>query len=176
MQARYCDLIVVGQHDPREPSPVVMPDFPQYVVLNSGRPVLITPYAGRYETIGNRVLIGWDGSMAATRAVTSALPLLRRAQLVEVAAINAGAQSNGQPPTPGSELAVYLARHQVKVDVLLQESAHDAGSALLSLAAERNSDLLVMGGYGHSRFREILLGGVTRTVLESMMLPVLMSH
>lgn len=174
LQARYCDLIVIGQIDPHEPSPVVMPDFPQYVVLNSGRPVLITPHAGKFDMIGSRVLIAWDESMAATRTITNALPLLKRAQIVEVVIFNPEAQP--QAGMPGSDVAVYLARHGIKVDVLLRDTDKDIGSALLALAGDLNSDLLVMGGYGHSRFREILLGGVTRTVLESMTIPVLMSH
>jgi nucleotide-binding universal stress UspA family protein len=176
LQARYCDLIVIGQIDPNEPSPVVMPDFPQYVVLNSGRPVLITPHTGQFDMIGSRVLIAWDESMAATRTITNALPLLKRAQIVEVAIFNPEAQPQTHAATPGSDVAVYLARHGVKVDVLLRNTEKDIGGALLSLAGELNADLLVMGGYGHSRFREILLGGVTRTVLESMTIPVLMSH
>lgn len=176
LQARYCDLIVIGQIDPDEPSPVVMPDFPQYVVLNSGRPVLITPHTGQFDMIGSRVLIAWDESMAATRTITNALPLLKRAQIVEVVIFNPETQSQTHAATPGSDVAVYLARHGVKVDVLLRNTEKDIGGALLSLAGELNADLLVMGGYGHSRFREILLGGVTRTVLESMTIPVLMSH
>lgn len=174
LQARYCDLIVIGQIDPNEPSPVVMPDFPQYVVLNSGRPVLITPHTGQFDMIGSRVLIAWDESMAATRTITNALPLLKRAQIVEVVIFNPEAQPHAG--MPGSDVAVYLTRHGVKVDVLLRNTDKDIGSALLALAGDLNSDLLVMGGYGHSRFREILLGGVTRTVLESMTIPVLMSH
>ncbi|MEN3290968.1 MAG: hypothetical protein V7642_221 [Burkholderiales bacterium] len=176
LQARYCDLIVIGQIDPKEVSPVVMPDFPQYVVLNSARPVLIVPYSGQFETIGNRVLIAWDASMAATRTVTNALPFLKRAQIVDVVVFNAESQPQPHGAVTGSDVALYLARHGVKVEVLQRTTAQDIGSALMSLATELDSDLLVMGGYGHSRFREILLGGVTRTVLDSMTIPVLMSH
>ncbi|MDB5769914.1 MAG: universal stress protein [Burkholderia sp.] len=176
LQARYCDLVVIGQIDPREVSPVVMPDFPQYVVINSGRPVLIVPYSGKFENIGNRVLIAWDASMAATRTVTNALPLLKRAQIVEVALFNPESQPQVHGALPGSDVAIYLARHGIKVEVLQRTTDADIGTALLALATELDSDLLVMGGYGHSRFREILLGGVTRTVLEAMTIPVLMSH
>ena len=175
LQARYADLVVIGQNDPTEVSPVVMPDFPQYVVLNSGRPVLLVPYAGRFDIIGNHVLIAWDESLAATRAVANALPLLKRAQLVEVAVFNS--QAHGAPGTnPGANLALYLARHGLKVEVLQRQADEEVGDALLSLAADLNVDLIIMGGYGHARFREILLGGVTRTVLETMTVPVLMSH
>lgn len=172
LQARYADLVVIGQNDPNEVSPIVLPDFPQYVVLNCGRPVLLVPYAGRFNNIGRRALIAWDASMAAMHAVTNALPLLQRAQMIEAVTFN--------PPSsgalPASDLAAYLARHSIKVEVLRRQTEGDVGDALLALAAELGSDVIVMGGYGHSRFREILLGGVTQTVLEKMAVPVLMSH
>ncbi|HZW12001.1 MAG TPA: universal stress protein [Noviherbaspirillum sp.] len=175
LQARYADLVVIGQNDPNEISPVTMPDFPQYVVLNSGRPVLIVPYAGRFDNIGGRVLIAWNASMEATRAIASAMPLLERAQMVEVVVFNPRAQTQAYGPRPGQDMAEFLARHDIKTEVLLQD-ADRVGEALLSLAGDRSADLIIMGGYGHNRFREILLGGVTRTVIESMKVPVLMSH
>jgi nucleotide-binding universal stress UspA family protein len=171
LQARYADLVVIGQNDPAEVSPVVMPDFPQYVVLNCGRPVLLVPYAGRFDNIGKRVMIAWDASMEATRTVTAALPLLKCAQMIDVITFNAPAGA-----TSGADLALYLARHGVKSEVSQHKTEGETGEALLSLAADLNSDLIIMGGYGHSRFREIVLGGVTRTVLETMTMPVLMSH
>lgn len=176
LQARYADLVVIGQNDPNEISPVTMPDFPQYVVLNSGRPVLLLPYAGRFDNLGNRVLVAWNGSIEATRTITSALPLLKRAQKIDVAVFNPGAQAQANGPRPGADMALYLSRHGIKVNVQQQQTRQDAGPALLALAKELGSDLIVMGGYGHSRFREILLGGATRAVLESMTVPVLMSH
>lgn len=175
LQARYADLVVIGQNDPNEISPVTMPDFPQYVVLNSGRPVLLVPYAGRFDNIGCRVLVAWNASMEATRAIASAMPLLARAQMVEIAVFNPRMQMQAYGPRPGDDMAEFLARHDIKAEVLLRD-AEPVGEALLSLAADRGSDLIIMGGYGHNRFREILLGGVTRTVLESMTVPVLMSH
>lgn len=176
LQARYADLIVIGQHDPNEISPVTMPDFAQYVVLNSGRPVLLVPYAGRFDTIGNRVLVAWNGSMEATRAITSAMPLLKRAPMVDVAVFNPNAEPLAHGPQPGADMGLYLARHGIRVNVLQRQTSQETGSALLALARELNSDLVIMGGYGHNRFREILLGGVTRTVLDEMTIPVLMSH
>lgn len=176
LQARYADLVVIGQNDPREISPVVMPDFPQYVVLHSGRPVLLVPHQGRFDTIGKRVLIGWDESMAATRTITNAIPLLRRADIVEVAVFNPESQPQVHGAVPGSDIALYLARHDIKVDVLQRKTDAEVGDALLSLANEVNADLIVLGGYGHARFREIMLGGVTSTVLDTMTVPVLMSH
>lgn len=176
LQARYADLVVIGQNDPNELSPVVMPDFPQYVVLNSGRPVLLVPYAGQFDNIGNRVLVAWDASMAATRAVAGAIPLLRRAQVIDVAVFNPQLQPQAHGAQPGADLAEYLARHGIKIDISQQQTDQEIGDALLSLAADKGVDLIIMGGYGHARFREILLGGATRTVLETMTVPVLMSH
>jgi nucleotide-binding universal stress UspA family protein len=172
LQARYADLVVIGQNDPNEISPVVMPDFPQYVVLHSGRPVLLVPYTGRFDNIGNRILIGWDASMAASRAISDALPLLRRAHRVQVAVFNPPAQN----AAPGAEMALYLARQGIKIEMLTRKTEQRIGTALLSLAHEVNADLLVTGGYGHARFREIMLGGVTREILETMSVPVLMAH
>ncbi len=174
LQARYCDLVVIGQTDLDGAPSGLRSDFPEYVLLNSARPVLIIPAAGHFEHIGEKVLVAWNAGMEATRAVSAAIPLLRRAQQVDVAVFGAGAESHGAQP--GADIALYLARHHIRVEVLQESLDTDVGNALLSGAAERSSDLIVMGGYGHSRFREIFLGGVTRTVLESMIVPVLMSH
>lgn len=176
MQARYCDLVVIGQTDLDEPSPSVMPDFPEYVLINCGRPVLIVPYAGRVAPAPARVLVAWDASTEAARAISGALPLLRRAARVEVVVFNAGVQGDQHGEQPGADVGLYLARHGIPVEVVQAGTEIDTGNALLSLAADLSSELLVMGGYGHSRFREILLGGTTRTMLESMTLPVLMAH
>jgi nucleotide-binding universal stress UspA family protein len=173
LQARYADLVVIGQNDPDELSPVVMPDFPEYVVLNSGRPVLVVPRTGNCDTIGKSVLVAWDASMQATRTVTNALPLLQRAQVVMVVSFN---QDTRPSPSTTSDIAVWLGRHGVKVEVLQRKTSQRIGEALLSAAAEAESDLIVMGGYGHTRFREIVLGEVTRTMLDTTVVPVLMSY
>jgi nucleotide-binding universal stress UspA family protein len=144
--------------------------------LNSGRPVLLAPYAGQFPTLGERPLIAWNGSVEAVRAVSAAIPLLRRAANTTVAVFNPGAGTGIHGEEPGADIALYLSRHGVKVDVMQEKTDAEAGEALLSLAANLNSSLLVVGCYGTSRFREILLGGATRTVLESMTIPVLMSH
>ena len=166
----------MSQIDTREALPGIMSDFPEYVVMNAGRPVLLVPYAGEFPHVGRKVLLAWDGSMEASRAINGAMPMLRQAQEVKVVVFNAEQQVNVHGQQPGADLALYLARHGVKVDVLQETTEQDSGNALLSLAADVNADLLVMGCYAHSRFREMLLGGATRTVLESMTLPVLMSH
>ncbi|MET3108450.1 nucleotide-binding universal stress UspA family protein [Oxalobacteraceae bacterium GrIS 2.11] len=174
MRARYCDLVVVGQTNPEESSPAVMDDFPEYMILNSGRPVLVVPYVGTFSQIGRRPLVAWDGSRAATRAITDAIPFLRDADLVHVAIINPKGDQHGDQP--GADLAAYLARHGIRLEVSVHRTKLDIGNALLSLASDLNSDMIVMGGYGHSRFKEMIMGGATRGILESMTIPVLMSH
>ena len=176
LQARYSDLVVIGQTNIDEPSSTTLPDFPEFVVMNSGRPVLIVPYVGEYNAMPKRILIAWDASTSATRAVTAAIPLLKRAQNVDVVVFNADSRGDKHGEMPGADIGLYLARHNIKVNVVRQNTDIDVGNALLSIATDLSSDMIVMGGYGHSRFREILLGGVTRTVLESMTVPVLMAH
>ncbi|MFZ6726214.1 universal stress protein [Undibacterium sp. MH2W] len=176
LQARYSDLVVLGQTNRDEPSPSVLPDFPEYIVLNSGRPALIIPYAGEFNTVAKRPLISWDASREATRAVTDAIPLLKKADLVQVAIFNTKSTPDAHGEQPGADIALYLARHGIKVEVSVHKTSTDIGNALLSLAHDLDSDMIVMGGYGHSRFREMIMGGVTRTILESMTVPVFMSH
>lgn len=180
LRARYSDLVVIGQFDPDERSPVVMSDFPEYVLMNAGRPVLMVPYTGTFNTVGRRVLVGWDGGISAARAVTYAIPLLKQAEVVELAVYNASAETASRQSAhgemPGADVALFLARHGVNVNVIQQKTGMNVGDALLSLSVDLGSDLMVMGGYGHPRFREILLGGVTRTVINSMTVPVLMAN
>lgn len=176
LQSRYGDLVVLGQVNPDDPISPMEEETPEYVAMNSARPVLVVPYAGHFEAPFKRVLVAWDGSMEATRAVTAAIPLLRQAGKVTLAVFNAGRRPEAHGSEPGADIALYLARHDIKVEVSSQVTAIDVGSALLSFAADIDADLLVMGCYGHSRFREIMLGGATRTILQSMTLPVLMAH
>jgi len=176
IQTRYADLAVVGQFDPDDPMPGLMSDFPASVFMQGVRPVLIVPFTAQSVQPFARVMIAWDASMTATRAVIGALPLLQAADTVDVVVFNASPQSEAHGELPGSDLAVYLARHGVTVNVINRRTDIDIGNTLLSLCADQGSELLVMGGYGHTRFREILLGGATRTVLASMTLPVLMAH
>jgi nucleotide-binding universal stress UspA family protein len=174
MQARYADLVVVGQADRDSNEGNLLPDLPDYTLLNCGRPVLLVPREGRFPTIGKRVMVAWNGSVEAAKAVTAALPLLRGAEQVTLAVLGDSADALGE--SPGADIALYLARHGVNVEVLRRTEPADPGKAILSLAADFNVDLLVMGAYGHSRFREMMLGGATRTILATATLPVLMAH
>ncbi|MDT8443699.1 MAG: universal stress protein [Desulfuromonadales bacterium] len=174
MHARYADLVVIGQSDPSDDSGTAL-DFPERLVLSAGRPVLILPNIGSFPTIGKRILIAWNASHEATRAVTDAIPLLRLADNVNVMAINPEHGVHGS--MPGTEIALYLARHGVPVEVKADYGTEiEVGNEILSRATDFGADLIVMGGYGHSRLKEWVLGGATRTILESMTVPVLMSH
>ncbi|MCE3260939.1 MAG: universal stress protein [Pseudoduganella sp.] len=175
LQARYADLVVMGQVAPSDSGDGnLLPDLPDYVLLNCGRPVLLVPRAGRFPTVGKRVLVAWNGSLEAAKAVTAALPLLRSAERVTLAILGGSADVLGEEP--GADIALYLARHGVTVEVLRRPEASDPGAAIVALAAQLEADLLVMGAYGHSRFREMMLGGATRTILATAPLPVLMAH
>lgn len=178
LRARCCDLVVLGQPDPDEASSTtVTADFPEYVTMNCGGPVLMMPYVSRAGSVGERAMIAWNAGIEATRALHFALPLLKRAKSVEVAIFNPDSQPEdvyGVPP--GTDIQRYLARHDIKAVVIARTTQDDIGRALLALADNSGCDLLVMGCYGHARFREILLGGATRTVLKSTVVPVLMAH
>ena len=176
LQARYADLVVISQTDREDPVSSALSDLPEYVMLNAARPTLILPYAGKLEPLGSHALVAWDGSIEATHALTAGIPLLRAAANVTVAVINPDKQSFDHGEQPGADIALYLARHGIKVDVRVENTAMDIGNALLSLVADVGADLLVMGGYGHARFRELLVGGATRTILDAMTVPVLLSH
>jgi nucleotide-binding universal stress UspA family protein len=177
LHARYVDLTIVGQLDPDGGEAELLRPRPEHVTLASGRPILVVPYAGHFETVGRRVLIGWNATREATRAVNDAMPLLRAADVVTVLTIDAREGPDAHGELPGADISLHLARHGVKATIERTVSAGiPAGDVLLSRAADLGADLLVIGAYGHSRVRELLLGGATRSILRSMTLPVLMSH
>ncbi len=176
LRARYADLIIIGQTNRNEPSPSVLSDFPEFMIVNSGRPVLVTPHTSETLTVGERCVVAWDGSREAARALTDALPLLKASQLVQLLIINPEKRSETHGEEPGADIALYLSRHGVNIEIATRFSTQDTGTAVLHACKELGADLLVMGGYGHSRFREMIMGGTTRTILEKMTIPVLMSH
>ena len=176
LQARYADLVVVSQTDPDAFLPRLRTDFPDYVVLNASRPVLVVPNGASPATVGQRITLAWNGSAEATRAVASALPLLQRAGQVDVVVFDADRGGAPHGEEPGADIALYLARQGVRVEVSTAAAGSDAAASLLSFAASKNADLIVMGAYGHARFREILLGGMTRGVLADSPIPLWMSH
>jgi nucleotide-binding universal stress UspA family protein len=171
--ARRFDLAIVGQADRDQAGPAEVVD--EAVLFDSGRPVIFVPFIQRAPFKAENVMICWDGSRAATRAIADSLPLLAKAKQVEVVIISNGKPRDGE--VPGADLGQHLARHGLKVAVKRITSPEiDISSTILSYAADSSADFLVMGGYGHSRLREFVLGGVTRGLLEAMTVPVLMSH
>lgn len=174
LHTRYADLVVVGQTDPDSEDQSRLAD---HLVLDAGRPVLVVPYVGRYETMGRKVIVAWNASREATRAVNDAMPFLQAAEKVTVLAINPTGGPNGHGDVPGADICLHLARHEVKAEAAyLKAEDIDVGNMLLSRIADEDADLLVMGAYGRSRLREIVLGGATRHILDHMTVPVLMSH
>jgi len=178
LHARYSDVTVLGQPNSDEAFKGPSADAVLVnVMLSSGRPVLAVPYAGQFEQVGDRVLVAWNASRESTRAVNDALPLLRNAKSVTVLAVNPKRGIEGHGEVPAADICLHLARHGVKA-----EAAHtiandiSEGDALLSYAADLGVDLIVCGGYGHSRAREMVFGGVTRTLLQEMTVPMLLSH
>lgn len=174
--AAYADLVVLSQDDPNESTSDVISGLPEYVVLNCTRPVLVVPYAATFDDAGRNVLVAWNGSRESTAALTGAIPLLRGAARVRIARFGASAADNPAGVDPDADLVAWLARHQVRAEVLAMPGTPEAGNALLSLVADLQADLVVMGCYGHTRFRELLLGGASRMMLQSMTVPVLMAH
>ena len=174
LHGRYSDLIVMSQagnpldlNEPLAPSPAA-------IVVGAGRPVLVVPRAMKPGPFGRNILIAWKATAEATRAVHDAEPLLARARKVTVVAVSP--EPDEAPRIGGSDIARHLARHGISVDVapvLAPDLA--AGPTILGRAADLKADLVVMGGYGHSRLREMVLGGVTRHVLQHLTVPVLMS-
>lgn len=177
-EAKCADLIVLGQEDPDDPESYIGDHFAENLVMSAGRPVLMIPFAGTFDAIGREVMIAWDGSREATRAVHDAMPLLTRASHVTVVTVDEARDNALGNHIPGARIAEALLRHRVNVDVTtLDGVAHSSiGETLLSQAYDLNADLLVMGAYGHARWRERVLGGATRTVMASATLPVLLSH
>lgn len=178
LQARYADLLVISQIPAGEAAPYVQPDFPQYTVVNCARPVLVLPAThSAAAPIGQRVTVAWNGSPEAVHAISSAMGVLRRAAQVNLLVMLGDRYDDVHGDQPGADMALYLARHGVKVEVnLMHTSGDEDGAALLSFATDQGSDLIVMGAFGHSRFREFVLGGVTRTAMRGSHLPLWMAH
>ena len=175
LHARYADLTIVGQGIDLKDAPHDVTYLPEELALGVGRPVLVVPRYGTFDTLGERVLIAWNGSREATRAVHDALPLLKRAKTVTVLSIDPEHDSGDRMPS--ADIALHLARHGVAAEGTSTPALDiSVGDLLLSQAADLTADLIVMGAYGHSRLREIVLGGATRHILQHMTVPVLMSH
>jgi nucleotide-binding universal stress UspA family protein len=173
--AYYADLLVLGQRDPKDVSQAdVPPDFVESVVIESGKPVLVVPHIGVSGPVGQVALVAWKETRESARAVAAALPLLQQAERVEVATW--GDPSSTRPSGP-TGIETFLRRHGVRANFSHQgKESPQLGEYMLSLVDDVSADLLVMGCYGHSRARELILGGATRTILNSLTVPVLMAH
>ena len=170
--ARLYDLSIVTQ---AEPDSLGAEDLVvEGALFEAGRPVLVVPYVQTAGLTLERVVVAWDGSRQAARACADSLPFLTKATRVEVVMVSGERPKAGE--VQGADIAQHLARHDIKVEVKRISEAGGIGETLLSYAADSGSDFLVMGGYGHSRLREFVLGGATRGILDAMTLPVLLSH
>jgi nucleotide-binding universal stress UspA family protein len=171
--ARRFDLAIVGQAQPE------MSTMEQIIgettLFESGRPMIMVPYIQKAPFKTNNVIICWDGSRTAARAVADAIPILSKSSRIEIVSVTS--ERGKEDEIEGADIGQHLARHGLKVDVhRISRGNIDVADALLSHAADNSADLMVMGGYGHSRLREFVLGGVTRSIFQSMTLPVLLSH
>ncbi len=177
LESRYADLMVLSQ-DPRPAPglPLRARGMPEHLAIRGTRPVLVVPEDYRVQVLPGIVVAGWDGSLQALRAITAALPLLAAADSVKLVLVNPDARSALHGEQPGADLALYLARHGVRVEVVLERTGSTVGNALMALARDSGAALMVAGVYGHSRYRELALGGVTRELLERAPVPLLIAH
>jgi len=176
IQARYADLLVLGQTEPDLDTQTPR-DLPETVAVSSGRGALVIPYAGDRAKPGKSVLLCWNASRESARAAAEALPFLMMSDKVTVLVVDTKQLGSRHGPEPGADVATWLARYGVRVTVDHEAAADaDVGEVILSRAADHDVDLIVMGLYGHSRLREVILGGASRTLLSSMTVPVLMAH
>jgi nucleotide-binding universal stress UspA family protein len=171
--ARRFDLSIVAQPEPNKAGPEEA--ILEAALFDSGRPVLIVPWIQRAGLKPDRILVCWDGSRSAARAVADAMPFLLRTKAAELVVVTSKAGKIDE--LPGADIAQHLARHGVKAELIrIVAGDIDVANLLLSRAADFSADFIVMGGYGHSRLREFILGGVTRGILSAMTVPTLMSH
>ena len=172
--ARRFDLSVFIQS---EPNGVDNDDMIEASLFESGRPLIVVPYIQKDGLKLDHVVCCWDGSRSAARAINDGLPLLVKARTVDLLIVLNEKTDNPPNVIRGAEMAKHLARHDVKVQIVTVPAADiDVCNAILSYVADVSGTLIVMGGYGHARLRELILGGVTRNMLKSMTAPVFMSH
>jgi len=175
--AKTVDLTIMGQRQPNSRSDGAARFRPEDILISAGRPVLVVPYTGIFETVGKRILVAWDGTREANRALNDALPLLAEAEAVTVMFVGANERDLEQHWPALDRIVGHLRRHGV--NAIAEETVRGGlaiSDILLSRAADLAADLIVAGGYHHSQLREALLGGVSRELLHHMTVPVLMSH
>jgi nucleotide-binding universal stress UspA family protein len=176
LHARHADISVLGGPDPKQASPRFALTF-KSLLLSSGRPVLVVPTGASLPSPLRRVVLAWKPTAEATRALHDALPLLAGASEIDVLMIDPQVAEGRHGEQPGADIARHLSRHGLTVNVVsMPKEGRSIGANLLRHAQEVDADLLVMGGYGHAHWREVILGGATRTVLDGMRKAVLFSH
>jgi nucleotide-binding universal stress UspA family protein len=177
-RSQAADLVVVGQADPEHPLPPAARTLVEDILMTAGRPLLLVPYAGQFETVGTTTLIGWTPTRESARAVHDALPLLAPSGNVTVLTVELPGTASETDMAPSADIVEHLGRHGLTVTAArtVVSDGLPPADVLLDYASDIGADLLVVGGYGHSRTREMILGGVTRDLLRHMTLPVLMSH
>ena len=177
LQSRYADLVVLSQDGEDQPGlPLRVRGLPEHVALRGARPVLVVPGDYRGEPIPGTALVGWDGGTQALRAIMAALPLLEHAAAVKLAVLNPDTLLDAHGEQPGADMALYLARHGLQVEVVVERTRATTGTALCALARDCGAGLMVAGAFGHSRYREWMLGGTTRELLERARVPLLIAH
>ncbi|NNG23488.1 universal stress protein [Telluria aromaticivorans] len=174
--ARFSDLVVVSQDDVGEALSETIGRIPEYVVFTCARPVLVVPCTPVARAPGQHVLVAWNGSREASAALRACIPLLQGAARVRVVSFHTTDDIDLADARQQADLSAFLARHGVRADVIALGRSVDDGHALLAYAAQEADDLIVMGCYGHSQFRELILGGTSSTVLRSAAVPVLMAR
>lgn len=174
--ARCHDLVVLGQPERNGSDPVAPAGLAVQMLMGSGRPLLFVPWAGRFDAPLDTVAVAWSGSRESARAVADALPLLARASAVHVLGFDRSGIEGVDTQSGLEAVQQWLGHHRIAAKLHREIADIDFGDALLSKIADLGADLLVLGGYGHSRATEFILGGMTRTILSSMTVPVLMSH
>ena len=175
-QARHVDLTIVGQADPDE-GDIDAELIAEAAFMQTGRPTLLIPYVGAGTLPPKRIVIAWDGSRESARAVGDAMPLLVGADSVTVLVVDPDSLKGHVGDQPGADLATHLARHDVKAEVVSATSGGlGVGDVIIGQATDAGADMVVMGGYGHSRLRELVLGGATQSILDHMPIPVFLAH
>ncbi len=175
---RYVDLAIFGQHDPgRENS--LPAGFVEQVLLESGRPVLVVPYAGHHPRIGRRVIVVWTGSREAARALNDAIPILGKAEAVTLLSLQEAPGPGSSLPAAGPDVIVHLRSHGIEAmyeKILVNGDDVPVVDTVLNRAADCVADLIVLGGHGNSGFPYLQLSATTRDVLRTMTVPVLLSR
>lgn len=172
LHSRYADVAIVGQSPPANIEEYLTGERPDHLALTAACPTLVLPHDKPVTTVGQRVLIAWRSGREAARAVRDALAMLRQAERINVLTIGPVEQDH----LPGAEIATYLSRHGLKVETRTNYGDDEPGEIILAIAREINADLVVMGAYGRSRLRELILGGTTNHVLSHATLPLWLSH